>query len=263
MISLSSSSGGNSTLIRAGDTGILIDAGLSARQLQSLLNEVQCDGSEIDAILVTHEHIDHVRGVVTLSNKFQIPVYATAGTFRGMSPKVGEVPFHQKITIDSGEDFVLGDALIEPLAVSHDANDPVAYRVNYHGRSVAVLTDLGYCPDSLLEKLEGVDMMVIESNYNPELLHENPRYPVSLKKRIEGRKGHLSNESCSNVLYELQRIGTRYALLGHLSKENNRPELAMREVGEGLLQKGVALGDRLHLELTHRDRPSARYAMDV
>jgi phosphoribosyl 1,2-cyclic phosphodiesterase len=263
LISLSSSSSGNSTLIQAGQSRILVDAGFSGKQLTSLLRQVGTEPHELDAILVTHEHVDHVRGAAVLSNRYAIPVYATGGTFKGMENSKCNLSQNRRVEIDPDVSFIIGDCVIDPLPISHDANQPVAFRFSYRGGSLAVVTDLGHCTEKLLEQLAGVDVLLMESNYNPQLLLDNPRYPGHLKRRIEGRKGHLSNENCADALYELQRVGTKYALLGHLSKENNRPDLALQEVGEALQNKGVRLDEHLHLDLCHPDRPSARYALDV
>ncbi|HHT15236.1 MAG TPA: MBL fold metallo-hydrolase [Clostridiales bacterium] len=263
LISLSSSSSGNATYVQAGKSKILVDAGLSGKKLTCLLHEVGASAHELDAILVTHEHVDHVRGAAVLSNRFGIPVYATGGTFKGMEQGKRSIAQNRRIEIEPDVGFIIGDCMIDPLPIPHDANQPVAFRLSYRGASVAVVTDLGHCSNKLLEKLAGVDVLLLESNYNPQLLLDNPRYPSVLKRRIQGRKGHLSNENCANALYELQRLGTKYALLGHLSKENNRPELAIEEVSRALCNKGVRLSERLHLDLCHPDRPSARYALNV
>ena len=145
--------------------------------------------------MITHEHSDHVKGAGVLSRKLDLPIYATAGTWTGMEAALGEVTAHHRIMIEAGESFFLNDLEIVPFSIPHDAGDPVGYRIYAPGFSTAVATDLGYFAPAVKDAVEGADVVLLESNHDPEMLRRNPNYPQHLKSRILGRKGHLSNAS--------------------------------------------------------------------
>lgn len=262
MHSLASGSKGNVTYVQAGNTRLLIDAGLSGRRVTELLSAIQVLPESLDGILVTHEHNDHIQGVGVMARKYHVPIYANHGTWQAMARKVGEIPPWQRRVFDTGDDFYIGDFAVTPVAISHDAAEPVAFRLYYGARSVAVATDMGYISKGVMRSLQGADLMILESNHDPDMLKNNPCYPETLKRRILGRKGHLSNEACADALYALGEAGLRHVLLGHLSADNNTPALAMDTVESALKARGVQVGREICIDMTWQDRCSERYTIE-
>jgi len=260
--SLSSGSSGNATYISAGNTRILIDAGLSGKTVIASLNSIGVLPESLNAILVTHEHIDHIKGVGILSRKFHIPVYANENTWVGMTRIVGEIPIGMRRIFQTDQDFYVDDLAVMPIAIQHDSAEPVSFRVYAGSRSVAVATDMGIMSKQVINQLAGVDLLLLESNHDIEMLRQNIRYSEALKRRILGNRGHLSNDSCSIALMALYETGVKHALLGHLSNDNNTPELAMYAVSAALAEHGLKPGSDIFLEMTWRDRPSGFYTLE-
>lgn len=260
--SLSSGSSGNSTYIAAGDARVLVDAGLSGKSITSALDTIGVLPESLSAILVTHEHIDHIKGVGVLSRKYRIPVYANERTWERMTRTVGELPAGLRRVFETESDFYIKDMGIRPIAIQHDTVEPVAFRLFAGGRSVAVATDMGAVPKRVIRQLAGVDLLLVESNHDIEMLKRNERYSESLKRRILGTRGHLSNDHCAAAVMELFDSGVRHVLLGHLSQDNNTPELAMQTVTEALRDQGLRPGQDIFLEMTWRDRPSGFYTIE-
>ena len=256
---LFSGSSGNALYIGAGDTRLLIDAGVAGRSVEEALRQIGVLPEMLTAIAVTHEHSDHVRGVGILSRKYHIPVYANEGTWNGMARAVGEIPRGCRRVFETNGDFFIGDLALLPFSIPHDAADPVGFRVFCGGCSAATATDIGHMTKDILRVLEGTDVMVLESNHDPELLRRNPHYPVRLKQRILGSRGHLSNDDSAQALLSLCESGVRQVLLGHLSGENNTPELAMDTAVHCLEQEGVRLNEDIGLGIAWRDRVSKRF----
>ena len=256
---LYSGSSGNAVFVGAGNTRILIDAGLSGRAVTDALSQIGLLPETLNGILVTHEHSDHIKGVGILSRKYHLPVYANAGTWDAMQRLVGAVdsPLHREFV--SNESFYIGDLAILPYSTSHDAAEPVGFRVDYGAHSVATATDTGVFTKRMLEALSGVDIILLESNHDIDMLHANEHYSQTLKNRILGRKGHLSNEACGEALWQLYQTGVRHAVLGHLSHENNSPELAMRTVCESLTAHGLAGGTDSRVDMAWRDHVGGMY----
>lgn len=252
--SLSSGSSGNVTYVAGGKTRLLVDAGLTGKRVTELLNHIHVLPEILNGILVTHEHIDHVRGVGVLARKYRLPVYANEGTWQAMYRHVGEIPPWQRRVFNTDEDFYVDDLAVTPISISHDTVDPVAFRLHYGGHSLSIATDLGVVTKQVLRGLQGSDLVLLESNHDPAMVHDNVSYPERTKRRILGNKGHLSNESCALALLELGETGVQHALLGHLSPENNTPELAMHTVTQQLQARGVVAGKDMHLDMTWRDR---------
>ena len=256
---LFSGSSGNALFIGAGDTRILIDAGMTGKAIEGALREINVLPETLSGIAVTHEHIDHVKGVGIISRKYHVPVYANEGTWNAMARTVGDIfPGNRRVIAD-GEDFYIGDLALLPFSIPHDAADPVGYRVFYGGYSAATATDMGYVKKSVLQALSGVNVLLLESNHDPELLRNNPRYPLSLKQRILGNRGHLSNLASAEGLLQLMETGVTEVLLGHLSGDNNTPELAMATHTDRLSREGVRIGQDVHLGIAWRDRVSRKY----
>ena len=245
--------------VGAGDTRILIDAGLSGRAVTEALAAIRVLPETLNAILVTHEHSDHVKGVGILSRKYHLPVYANAGTWAGMRRQVGEISPHLQRVFQTGEAFYIGELCVLPYAVSHDAAEPVGYRVDYGAHSVATATDLGVFTRAVLDTLRGVDAVLLESNHDPAMLRANEHYSAALKTRILGRHGHLSNADCGEALWLLYQTGVRHAVLGHLSHENNTPELALNAALDALRAHGLEPGRDMRVDLAWRDHVGGVY----
>lgn len=259
---LFSGSSGNALFIGAGDTRILIDAGMPGKSIEEALREIHILPETLSGIAVTHEHSDHVKGVGILSRKYRIPVYANERTWNAMARTVGEIaPRNRRIFTDE-EDFYIGDLALLPFSIPHDAADPVGFRVFYGGRSVATATDMGHMRKQVIRTLSGVDVLLLESNHDPELLMQNPHYSLYLKQRILGSHGHLSNEASAEALLMLYETGVRQVLLGHLSGENNTPELALSTAVERLRRAGVAVNDEIGLGVAWRDRVSKKFEIE-
>ncbi len=241
-IPLYSGSSGNSSLICAGDTRVLVDAGLTGKAIVSALECAGEDPANLSGIVVTHEHIDHVKGVGVLSRRYGIPVYANEATWRAMAPLVGNIPVRSIRTFTTGQNFYIGDIDLTPFAISHDAAEPVGYRLFHKGRSVVCMTDTGVVTDALRENANAADLILLESNHDPVMLKNGP-YPYQLKRRILSEKGHLSNGDAGLTLVKLYETGVRRAILAHLSRENNTEQLAMSTVRGVLTENGIAEKD--------------------
>lgn len=259
---LFSGSSGNAVYLSTDAGSILIDCGMSGRQTLDAMAAVGLDPSGLRAMLITHEHSDHVKGAGILARKLHIPIYATEGTWAGMEAAVGEIPAHNRVIISANESFFLNDLEIMPFAIPHDAADPVGYRIYTPSVSVAVATDLGYFADSVRDAVAGAEVVLLESNHDPEMLSQNPHYPSHLKRRILGRKGHLSNESGAAAAVALAQSGTHHLLLGHLSSENNTPDLAYQTVHAALTEAGASVGQDVTLNVAGRYQVSVLYTID-
>lgn len=259
---LFSGSSGNAAVLRTQRGAILIDCGMSGKQVLCAMQSVRLDPRELCAVLVTHEHSDHIRGVGVLSRRLNLPVYATQGTWQGMDACVGELPAQNRVVVTAGESFFLNELEISPFSIPHDALDPVGYRIYLPRGSVAVATDLGYFSHTVRDAVQGADLVLLESNHDPELLKRNPHYPAQLKTRILGKKGHLSNESGASAAVELAQSGTRHLLLGHLSSENNTPDMAYRTAHAALTEAGAVVGGDVTLHVAARSAAGYLYTME-
>lgn len=261
-LTLFSGSSGNAAYLGTSRGAVLIDCGMSGRQVLDALDAAGLDAGAIRAMLITHEHSDHVKGAGVLSRKLGLPIYATEGTWAGMQDALGDISPSRRIVIRAGESFFLNDLEIAPFSIPHDANDPVGYRIFTGRASVAIATDLGYFAPEVENAVTGADLVLLESNHDPELLKQNPHYPQRLKTRILGKKGHLSNASGAEAAVRLAKSGTRHLLLGHLSGENNTPDLAYRVVHAALTGAGARVGGDVTLHVAARYRASFLYHID-
>ena len=231
LCSIASGSSGNCIYVGSEATHLLVDAGISGKRTIAGLNELGLTGADIDGILITHEHSDHIAGLGVLCRKFDIPVYATKGTIQAILDNCGKKApdlslFHE---IEADKKVIIKDMTVSPMRISHDAAEPVAYRIGYGGKKVAVCTDLGKFNDYTVECLKGMDALLLEANHDVNMLQVGP-YPYYLKQRILGDRGHLSNENTGRLLNGILHDGPKAIMLGHLSKENNIPELAYEAV---------------------------------
>ena len=246
---LASGSKGNCTLVSSSGTRLLIDAGLSCRELLRRLLLCGHDACGIDAILITHEHTDHVAGLRVLARRLKIPVYITASTYqeyqRGARDAAGHrVNLDRREVFSAGSGFQVGDITVTPFTIPHDAIDPVGFCFRTHGIKIGIVTDLGYLPDSIKFHLRGTDLLVLESNHDLEMLKVGP-YPWSVKQRVMGRKGHLSNDVVSDFIRIDLDSSISTLVLGHLSEHNNHPEIVRNVAGRALDKAGRALFTRL------------------
>lgn len=256
--SLSSGSSGNSLYISTGRTSILVDAGLSGRRTERLLKEIGVTPNTINAILVTHDHDDHVKGVGVLSRRYDIPVYANELTWNAMEGKIGEVSGENIKLFYTGREFCVGDLCIKPYPLPHDAADPVGFVFFKDSIKIAVANDLGCVTPSIINEIKDSNFLMLESNHDVELLKVGP-YPWPLKKRILGDKGHLSNEEAGSTLLKLAGGKLKSILLGHLSRENNYPLLAIETVRSILVNSGIQVGREMNIDISFRDKISRVY----
>lgn len=228
---LGSGSKGNCTYIESPETRILLDAGLSAREIERRLRSVGRSPEMLDGVLISHEHTDHIQGVGALVRRYNIPVYVNPGTWRKAQHLVGVV--REVREFSAGTPFPLKDLLIEPFSLPHDAEDPVAFRLSWRRRIVAVVTDLGYPSQLVRERLRGCHLLILEANHDDAMLKAGP-YPWPLKQRIGGKSGHLSNEQSCQLLREVLHDELEHVVLAHLSEINNFPDLARLTLQEAL-----------------------------
>jgi len=255
LCSLSSGSSGNCVFVGNDNSGLLVDCG---KEILGNLNNIGICSSTIKAVVVTHEHSDHIRSVGIISRKLGIPIYANINTWNNMADLIGKVKPENIRYFSVGEELEIGGIGIKSYSIPHDAADPVGFCFYEGSKKVSIATDLGYFSDMVKENLSGSDMIMLESNHDIEMLRVG-RYPYFLKRRILGEQGHLSNEAAGNAIYELLQTGVREVLLGHLSKENNFPELAYETVKGILEQNKVKINEDIKLELAPRSGVSRCY----
>ncbi|HBP25241.1 MAG TPA: ribonuclease Z [Oribacterium sp.] len=229
--SIASGSSGNSSYIGTDHTHVLVDAGVTMKAINQGLHALDLDLSDVQAIFLTHEHIDHIRAIGTISRKYQIPVYGTLGTLQEvmLNRTLGDFSTELLQPILPDAVTTVGDLQVTPFSIDHDAADPVGYRIEAEGKRVAVATDLGHYDDYIVSHLEDLDAMVVEANHDVRMLSTGP-YPMTLKRRILSDHGHLSNESSGHLIDRILNSRVKHVFLGHLSKENNLPELALKTV---------------------------------
>jgi len=221
---LASGSKGNAILVCSHKTRILLDAGLSARELVKRLQQTKVKADQLDAIVVSHEHTDHIRGLGTLSRRLDLPVYLTQGTLDNLPPDIGQLADVK--LFQPGNPFAIGDLSIKPFAVSHDARDPAGFVLEHDAHRLGVCTDLGIVTQLVRTRLRGCQGLILEANHDPELLLNGP-YPLPLKQRIRSRHGHLSNAESFDLLQSIHHGDLQVVLFAHLSEVNNQPELVL------------------------------------
>lgn len=240
--SLFSGSSGNCTYVGTGNGGILIDLGVSARRITTALKERDIDPASIRAVLLTHEHSDHVSGLRVLCKQYHWPVVASQGTLDALIEN-GQITADQQLyMLPVDRQLSISGLLITPFAAPHDSRECYGYRLDTEdGRSLAMTTDLGYMPQKVLDTITGCQFLHIESNHDPEMLRNGP-YPAWLVQRIRGQGGHLSNDECAAVLPQLVNAGATRIVLAHLSEHNNTPALAQQTACSALAAIGAQAG---------------------
>ena len=259
---LFSGSSGNSIYAGCDGGHLLVDAGVSCARVVAELRRIGVGPAQLSGVLVTHEHIDHIRGVGVLSRKFDLPVFATEGTWAAMEEKLGGVSLKNVRVLEPMQDFYLGGMDVMAFGIPHDAAQPVGYTITLGGARLSVATDIGCVRESWLSVAAGSDAVVLESNYDPDMLRAGP-YPYALKQRILGRRGHLANDDAGRAAVALAQGGARQIVLGHLSKENNFPELAEKSCALALEGEGVRLGEDVSLCVAQRDGLTGMFAVQM
>ena len=251
--SLYSGSSGNCSLVETDNTKILIDAGESAKKISSALSLYGIDLANVDAIVVTHEHIDHIKSLGTISQKYNIPVYANKETWEAMPTQSKKILDELKKFYIPDEVFEIKDLKFLPFQIPHDAANPCGFNIFNKKKKISIATDLGHITEDVFYSLEKSNFALIESNYDINTLKCSP-YPYSLKQRISGPNGHLSNNAAGKLISGLMKSGLKQVTLGHLSKENNFPELAYQTVVEELMHNGSD-ENSIHINVARRDSP--------
>ena len=227
--SLYSGSSGNSLFVESESTKLLVDAGVSSKKIEEALANLEIDPTSIDGILITHEHSDHVQGLGTFAKKFNLPVFVNEKTLDAM-PKQKEKISEKNIKLfNINEKFEIGDLKVKPFSIPHDAANPCGFNIFKDDKKISIATDIGHMTNGILKNLEDSIFIMLESNYDPEVLKYS-KYPYQLKTRIAGPDGHLSNELAGKTISYLLNSGLKQAVLGHLSKQSNFPELAYKTV---------------------------------
>ncbi|MHC1719409.1 MAG: MBL fold metallo-hydrolase [Clostridiaceae bacterium] len=250
---LYSGSSGNSIFVSSGKTRLLIDAGLPGKSIENALGQIGHTAADIDGIFVTHEHIDHTKGVGVLSRKYDIPIYANASTWDAIKGSIGKIKEHN-IKIFEGA-VSINDMEVNGFSISHDAVCPTGYSISAGKKKACIATDLGFFSEEVKANIEDADIVLLESNHDVEMLKFGP-YPYVLKRRILSNIGHLSNNDCGEAIVSIMNHKFKNIILGHLSKTNNYPELAYQTVVNILWDNGIDTDKELSIGMAKRDMPS-------
>lgn len=252
---LYSGSTGNAILIDNEQTKILIDAGVSGKKIEEGLNSVGVSLSQINAILISHEHSDHTCSVGYISKKHDIPVFASQLTWEKLTAHAAKINTYNRIVFNPDKWFEIGNLNILPFSIPHDAVEPCGFSVFGDSKKITIATDIGHMNNYLIKNMESSDLLLIESNHDVEML-KCGSYPWHLKCRILGDRGHLSNEIAAKTISYFAGLGMKNFLLGHLSKENNFPELAFQTVINSLSEAGITEGKDVFVQVAPRNMPS-------
>ena len=255
--SLYSGSSGNSSLIQTNNTKILIDAGVSCKKITEALESININPFDIDAVLITHEHSDHTSGIGLFSKKYNIPVYANKETWNALSNQRDKIE-KNNIKFFEFKKFNVGDLSVLPFKIPHDAANPCGFNIYYNDKKISIATDIGHITSDVINNLENSSFILLEANYDPNIL-QCSRYPYILKQRIASSTGHLSNQAAGEAISYLSKRGLNSVMLGHLSKENNFPELAYKTVVEQLMENNC----EQKLSLLVADRYNTSPIIDV
>lgn len=254
--SLFSGSSGNSQYIKTDKATILVDAGSSGKKIQQEIQNIGEDPKKIDAIFITHEHIDHVQAAGIMSRRLNIPIYANEKTWESMSSLIGEIkPDNMRILEEYNE---IGDLVIKSFDISHDSAKPVGYNIFHKNKKISLVTDTGCTNNTITNSIMDSDLLLIESNHDEDLVLIGP-YTWPLKRRVLGDYGHMSNDAAGNLISKVIKKGTEIVLLGHLSKENNFPELAYKTVESIMKKNYIEVNPGVCLDMTFREKSSKVY----
>ena len=257
--SLYSGSSGNSLFVESENTKLLVDAGVSSKKIEEALANLEIDPTSIDGILITHEHSDHVQGLGTFAKKFNLPVFVNEKTLDAM-PKQKEKISEKNIKLfNINEKFEIGDLKVKPFSIPHDAANPCGFNIFKDDKKISIATDIGHMTNGILKNLEDSIFIMLESNYDPEVLKYS-KYPYQLKTRIAGPDGHLSNELAGKTISYLLNSGLKQAVLGHLSKQSNFPELAYKTVIDEIMCTKYD-ENSLKLSVASRDTPGNKISL--
>lgn len=251
--SLYSGSSGNCLYVESNNTKILVDAGVSLKKITEGLSSIGTDISDINAILISHEHSDHVQSLGNISHKFDIPIFANSKTCDAMPKQMDKIDSKNVHLFNVNENFEIGDLSVHPFSIPHDAANPCGFNIFNDNKKISIATDLGHMTNEIIDCLENSDFLLLESNYDPEVL-KCCKYPFLLKQRIAGPNGHLSNNLAGKTIGHLINSGLKNVTLGHLSKENNFPELAYNTVLEELHNLGYS-EDSININVASRTTP--------
>lgn len=257
LCAIASGSSGNCTFVGSEHTRLLIDAGVSGKRIESGLCNIEVKPDELQGILVTHEHMDHIQGLGVLARRYHVPIYGTAETINSIlrMKNIGKIPEELIRYVRPDEAFLINDITVEPFSTSHDASNPVCYTLSADGHKVGMATDLGKFDDYIISKLTGSQILLLEANHDENMLMVGA-YPYYLKQRIVGDRGHLSNEHSAKLISKLFHEGLKFITLAHLSKENNYEELAYETVRMELNKVMDDKHSELMLSVARRDIPS-------
>ena len=259
LCTLASGSSGNCILLSTGFGHVLVDAGISCRRITAALAEWGLTPDDLSGILITHEHRDHTAGLATLTKRYHLPIYTSPGTADALCQILPETAGVVHM-LEADKSFDLGGFTVEPFPTSHDAAEPMGFTLTGEGRKAAVVTDLGYVSDEVLDGVLGCDLLLCEANHDVEWLRSGP-YPYYLKQRILGDQGHLSNEAGAALALKCVEQGAKTVILAHLSAENNTPAHALDVVGTTLRSAGVDPEKDITLAAAPRSRASRVFAV--
>lgn len=246
VFNLSSGSDGNATYIETENARILVDDGISCSETLKRLALIGVKGEDIDAIVVTHEHSDHIKGLDVFSKRFNTPIYAHNDVWEGLYKKLSKVK-EENMRIFTG-DFDIKDLIISPVEIPHDVKC-FGYSIQNENSKVSLLTDLGHTNDKILNSVQGSQLVYLEANHDLSMLRNCEKYPLSLRMRIAGKNGHLSNDASADFAEKLVKTGTKQIVLSHLSRENNTPELAFTYISKKLDEKGIIEGKNVRIDV--------------
>jgi phosphoribosyl 1,2-cyclic phosphodiesterase len=260
---ITSGSSGNCIYIGTPKVNILVDAGISGKRVQNGLDKIDVSPKALNGIFITHEHSDHIKGTGILSRRFDIPIFATQKTWEamdGMGNMLGEIKSNNRQIIEKDKDFIMEDLIIHPYSIPHDAADPVGYTLIHGDKKISIATDLGHINNHIKDNIRDSNLILLESNHDVDML-KSGSYPYYLKRRILGDHGHLCNEMAGKTLVEIFHDKLKTVILGHLSKENNYPDLAYMSVRNELMEAGIEVDNILELTVASREETSRVFAV--
>ena len=252
---LASGSTGNAIYIETDNVRLLVDAGLSGKQMTSLLRQIGVQPESLDAVLLTHEHMDHVKGLGVMARRFQLPIYTNEATWQALPKSVGDIDESQKHILATGTSMAIADLEVETFGTSHDAAEPMGFCLYHKRGKLSIMTDLGYVSDKIKAQVRESDVLICEANHDIEMLRMG-RYPWNVKRRILSDVGHLSNEEAGDALLDILDSRCQDVYLAHLSRDNNMIDLARMTVSQKLQEAGVDVGKEVKLHDTYHDHPT-------